>query len=379
MTSVLQVQRNSAQIMKTGELRPDSRCSVQTVASVTEMARDMEHGFGDQTIMTNEQALESVSEGPLQLEVLLSKGFTHRDLELLREGGIQTVECIAFSPDRAIAEIKGISDQKVEKLKTACRGLLGLGFCLATNFLEARQNLIRFTTGSVDLDRILQGGIESGSITEIFGEFRTGKTQLCHTLAVTCQLPVDLAGGDGRCLWIDTEGTFRPERVVAIAERYQLTPHVVLDNIIYGRAFNTDHLLQLLVESAAIMAKTRFALVVIDSIISLYRSEFAGRGELASRQMHLGRVLRTLQRIADTFGVGVILTNQVMAKVDGMIPGNDKQPTGGHVLAHASQTRLYMKKGKGQNRVCKIVDSPNLPEAEAQFSIKEGGIDKADN
>eukprot|EP01053_Blabericola_migrator_P009025 Blabericola_migrator_1__9024@NODE_47_length_16538_cov_123_101147_g43_i0_p8_GENE_NODE_47_length_16538_cov_123_101147_g43_i0NODE_47_length_16538_cov_123_101147_g43_i0_p8_ORF_typecomplete_len277_score36_60Rad51/PF08423_11/4e65RecA/PF00154_21/6_2e17ATPase/PF06745_13/9_3e15AAA_25/PF13481_6/2_6e11DnaB_C/PF03796_15/0_0075AAA_24/PF13479_6/0_0045HHH_5/PF14520_6/4_1e03HHH_5/PF14520_6/0_076GvpD/PF07088_11/0_38GvpD/PF07088_11/2_6e02_NODE_47_length_16538_cov_123_101147_g43_i01339714227 len=238
---------------------------------------------------------ESEHSGPLLLEELLAHGFTHRDLQLLREGGFNTVECVAFAPERALIAVKGISDQKCQTLKTACRGLLGLGFCSATDFLEARENLIRFTTGSVELDRILRGGIETGNITEIAGEFRTGKTQLCHTLAVTCQLPVDLSGGDGRCLWIDTEGTFRPERIVQIATRFDLQVNKVLDNVVYARAFNTDHLLQLLMEAATLMSRSRFALMIVDSIISLYRTEFNGRGELAARQAHLGRCLRALQ------------------------------------------------------------------------------------
>eukprot|EP01054_Gregarina_sp_Poly1_P007618 Gregarina_sp_Poly_1__7617@NODE_427_length_8580_cov_90_016211_g348_i0_p4_GENE_NODE_427_length_8580_cov_90_016211_g348_i0NODE_427_length_8580_cov_90_016211_g348_i0_p4_ORF_typecomplete_len292_score22_27Rad51/PF08423_11/2_9e83RecA/PF00154_21/1_6e23ATPase/PF06745_13/6e20AAA_25/PF13481_6/4_3e15DnaB_C/PF03796_15/0_00022AAA_24/PF13479_6/0_0061GvpD/PF07088_11/0_099GvpD/PF07088_11/97AAA_16/PF13191_6/0_13AAA_16/PF13191_6/1e03AAA_22/PF13401_6/0_18TniB/PF05621_11/0_23_NODE_427_length_8580_cov_90_016211_g348_ len=270
--------------------------------------------------------------------------------------------------------IKGISEQKTSKLKAACRGLLGLGFCSATDFLEARENLIRFTTGSSELDRILHGGVETGNITELSGEYRTGKTQLCHTLAVTCQLPVDLSGGDGRCLWIDTESTFRPERIVSIANRYNLQVNQVLDNIVYARAFNTDHLLQLLLEAASLMSRSRFALMIVDSIISLYRSEFSGRSELVARQAHLGKCLRALQRIADTFGVAVVLTNQVMAKPDGIPNGSDKIPTGGHVLAHSCQTRLFIRKGRLDQRICKIIDSPSLPESEAVFSIVEGGI-----
>lgn len=282
--------------------------------------------------------------GPLPLESLLSKGFTHKDVQLLRSSGFYTVECVAFAPERMLMAVKGISDQKTEKLKSACKELIGMGFCSASTYLEARENLIRFTTGSRDLDRIMRGGIETGSITELSGEYRTGKTQFCHTVAVTCQLPVEKAGGEGKCLWIDTEGTFRPERLVSVATRFNLTVHQVLDNIVYARAFNTDHLLELIIEAGALMSKGRFALLIIDSIISLYRSEFGGRGELAARQMHLGRVLRAIQKMADTFGVAVVLTNQVMAKVDGM-PGQDKVPTGGHVLAHCSQTRLFMRKG----------------------------------
>lgn len=270
----------------------------------------------------------------------------------------------------------GISDQKCEKLKKAAKQLVGEGFCTANEILESRANLIKFTTGSVQLDRLLRGGIETGQITELFGEFRTGKTQLCHTLAVTCQLPVEQAGGEGRCLWIDTEGTFRPERIVEIAKRFDLDTTSALDNIAYARAYNSDHQTELLVEAGAIMADSVFALVIVDSVTNLYRSDYSGRGELAARQTHLCRFLRALQKLCDTYGVACLLTNQVMAKVDGMpsFGGNDKVPIGGHILAHASQARLYLRKGKGENRICKIYDSPCLPEGEAQFAITAGGI-----
>ncbi|CDJ64070.1 DNA repair protein, putative, partial [Eimeria necatrix] len=218
------------------------------------------------------------------------------------------------------------------------------------------------------------------NLTELFGEFRTGKTQLCHTLAVTCQLPVEQSGGEGKCLWIDTEGTFRPERIVAIAKRFGLDPNDCLDNIAYARAYNCDHQLELLAQAAAMMSESRFALLVVDSATGLYRSEFSGRGELAARQSHLCRFLRSLQRLADVFGVAVLVSNQVVARVDAFSSSSsssgcgDKLPIGGHIMAHASQTRLYLRKGRAESRICKVYDSPSLPEGEAVFAIGEGGI-----
>ncbi|PHJ21612.1 dna repair protein rad51 [Cystoisospora suis] len=321
---------------------------------------------------------DDVQSGPLKLEHLLAKGFTKKDLEILKDAGYQTVECVAFAPPKNLVAVKGLSEQKVEKLKKASKELCNLGFCSAQEYLEARENLIRFTTGSVQLDTLLKGGIETGNLTELFGEFRTGKTQLCHTLAVTCQLPIEQAGGEGKCLWIDTEGTFRPERIVAIAKRFGLNASDCLDNVAYARAYNCDHQMELLMEASAMMAESRFALLIVDSATALYRSEYTGRGELASRQTHLCRFLRCLQRIADTYGVAVVVSNQVVAKVDnmggGMFSGNEKLPIGGNIMAHASQTRLYLRKGRGESRICKIYDSPSLAEGEAVFAIGEGGI-----
>ncbi|XP_029351788.1 DNA repair protein RAD51 homolog 1 isoform X2 [Echeneis naucrates] len=222
-------------------------------------------------------------------------------------------------------------------------------------------------------------GIETGSITEMFGEFRTGKTQLCHTLAVTCQLPIDQGGGEGKAMYIDTEGTFRPERLLAVAERYGLVGSDVLDNVAYARAFNTDHQTQLLYQASAMMAESRYALLIVDSATALYRTDYSGRGELSARQGHLGRFLRMLLRLADEFGVAVVITNQVVAQVDGaaMFSADPKKPIGGNILAHASTTRLYLRKGRGETRICKIYDSPCLPEAEAMFAINADGVGDA--
>ncbi|CAB0033856.1 unnamed protein product [Trichogramma brassicae] len=252
-----------------------------------------------------------------------------------------------------------------------------MGFKTAAEVHMIRANIVYITTGSAELDRLLGGGIETGSITEIFGEFRTGKSQLCHTLAVNCQLPVDMGGAEAKCIYIDTEGTFRPERLIAVAERYNINGDSVLDNVATARAYNSDHQTQLLIKASAMMSESRYGLLIIDSATALYRTDFTGRGELAARQMHLARFLRLLLRLADEFGCAVVITNQVVAQVDGaasMFGGDQKKPIGGNILAHASTTRLYLRKGRGETRICKIYDSPCLPESEATFAINADGI-----
>nr|7QV8_A Chain A, DNA repair protein RAD51 homolog [Leishmania infantum] len=224
--------------------------------------------------------------------------------------------------------------------------------------------IIMVTTGSREVDKLLGGGIETGSITELFGEFRTGKTQLCHTLCVTCQLPISQGGAEGMALYIDTEGTFRPERLVAVAARYGLDPEDVLANVACARAFNTDHQQQLLLQASAMMAENRFALIVVDSATALYRTDYSGRNELAARQMHLGKFLRSLHNLAEEYGVAVVVTNQVVAN-------------GGHIMAHASTTRLSLRKGRGEQRIIKVYDSPCLAEAEAIFGIYDDGVGDA--
>ncbi|GLT61205.1 hypothetical protein SLA2020_339270 [Shorea laevis] len=262
--------------------------------------------------------------------------------------------------------------------KQACPSskLVPLGFTSATQLHAQRLEIIQITSGSRELDKVLEGGIETGSITEIYGEFRSGKTQLCHTLCVTCQLPLDQGGGEGKAMYIDAEGTFRPQRLLQIADRFGLNGADVLENVAYARAYNTDHQSRLLLEAASMMVETRFALMIVDSATALYRTDFSGRGELSARQMHLAKFLRSLQKLADEFGVAVVITNQVVAQVDGsaIFAGPQIKPIGGNIMAHASTTRLALRKGRGEERICKVISSPCLPEADARFQISAEGV-----
>lgn len=249
--------------------------------------------------------------------------------------------------------------------------MCNMSFCPAKVIANSRANRIRVKTGCDSLNALLGGGIEAGGITELFGEFRTGKTQLCHELCVTCQMP---GSGEGRAMYIDTEGTFRPERLVPIAEKYGMDGEGVTDNVCYARAYNSDHQTELLVTACALMAESHYALLVVDSATNLYRTDYVGRGELANRQVHLAKFMRNLQRIADEFGVAVVITNQVVANPEGGPFAQACKPIGGNIIAHASTTRLYLRKGSGKNRVCKVYDSPCLAEEEATFSLNDNGI-----
>jgi DNA repair protein RAD51 len=188
---------------------------------------------------------------------------------------------------------------------------------------------------------------------------------------------VGKGGAAGKVIYIDTEGTFRPERISEIASRFGLNPEIVMSNIVTARAYNSDHQLRLLVEATHVMAQgARFALLIVDSVTNLFRSDYSGRGELAERQQSLSRFLRMLQRIADEFGTAVVVTNQVIANVEQFagMHGPASKPAGGHVIAHASQTRLMIRKGMGEKRICKVLDSPMLPDGEATFFITSEGV-----
>ncbi|CEG39597.1 dna repair protein rad51 [Plasmopara halstedii] len=314
-------------------------------------------------------------QGPRLVNILEQVGINATDVNKLKEAGMHTVDAVAMATKKQLVSIKGISEIKAEKMLKAAREMVNVGFTTAADVLESRKDLITLSTGSTAVDELLKGGIETGSITEIFGEFRTGKTQLCHQLCVTCQLPVDRGGGEGKALYIDTEGTFRPQRLQAIAERYGLDGASVLDNVAFARAYNSEHQMQLLIQASAMMAESRFALVIVDSATALFRTDYSGRGELAARQQELAKFLRALTRMADEFGVAVVITNQMTANPDsGMFAKDPLQPIGGNIMAHASCTRLRLRKGRGENRVMKVVDSPILPESEAIYSITEQGI-----
>ena len=327
-----------------------------------------------QQVETQQQEPQQQS-GPKQLQVLEQYGIAGKYIKPLMEAGFFTVESIAYAPKKAVLATKGISDIMGEKIMAECAKLVPMGFSRATDFQESRKEIVRMTTGCKEFDKMLGGGIETGSITELFGEFRTGKTQLCHTLCISAQLPMAQGGGEGMALYVDTEGTFRPERLKEIATRYGLDPEDVLDNVAVARAHNTDHQQQLLLQASAMMSENRFALIIVDSATALYRTDYQGRNELAARQVHLAKFLRTLQNMAEEYGCAVVVTNQVVANVDGgMYAADSKKPIGGHIMAHASTTRLSFRKGKGEQRIVKVYDSPCLAEAEATFGIYKDGV-----
>ena len=310
------------------------------------------------------------------IDILEENGISAADVKKLVDAGYNSLESIAYTTKKNLMQVNGIAEGKVDKLIKIVEEVLKYKIQPCIVALEERKRLTRITSGSKELDTLLGGGFESDSITELFGEFRTGKTQICHTLCVTCQLPRENGGGAGKAIYIDTEGTFIPEKLIPIAERFGLEPEEVINNVLYARAYNSDHQNKLLYQVCALMAESKFALLVVDSATALYRTDYNGRGELSARQMSLAKFLRNLQKIADEHKIAVVLTNQVVATVDGGgFGGNDKKPIGGHIMAHACQTRLYLRKGLKDNRICKIYDSPSLPESEASFSITNEGID----
>jgi len=293
--------------------------------------------------------------------------------EKLRAIGITTVEALAVTPVRTLVELADISEEKAAEITQNARNLLSIRFTTAKEVLSRRSNIGYITTGSKALDSLLGKGIETQAITEIIGEFGSGKTQLCHQLSVTVQLSIEKGGLSGKALYIDAEGTFRPERIVNIAKSYNLDPEKTLENIIYARAYNSDHQILLAEEATNLIPNENIKLIVIDSVISHFRSEYPGREVLATRQQKLNKHLHQLSTIADIFNVAVVVTNQIQSAPD-VFFGNPNKPAGGNILAHGSTYRLWLRKSKENRRIARIIDSPMHPESECIFAITSRGI-----
>lgn len=293
--------------------------------------------------------------------------------EKLIQAGYKDYMSIATASAGEIAAACELGEATAQKIIEAARSSLKMGFETADEILKKRAKISKISTGSSSLDALLGGGIETQAITEAHGSFGSGKSQIALQLAVNVQLPVEKGGLNGNCVFIDTESTFRPERIAQMAQALGLEPSKVLKNIFVGRAFNSDHQMLLAEKAKEMVGERNVKLIVIDSLTSHFRSDYSGRGELAPRQQKLNRHLHALQRIADSYNIAVYVTNQVMARPDIMF-GDPTAPIGGHVLGHAAMFRLYLRKSKGDKRIARLIDSPYLPEGEAVFSITAEGV-----
>ncbi|KAH3664374.1 hypothetical protein WICMUC_005759 [Wickerhamomyces mucosus] len=317
----------------------------------------------------------------MSVDELQAQGVNASDIQKLKAAGISSVSTVLSTTRRNLLKIRGLSEAKVEKIKEAAGKLLSCGFVSGIVQADIRRRVNAISTGAKALDATLGGGIMSMSITEVFGEFRCGKTQLAHTLCVTAQLPKSLGGGEGKAAYIDTEGTFRPDRIKQIAERFGVDPETCLENISYARALNSEHQCELLEELAEELASGDFRLLIVDSIMAQFRVDYSGRGELNERQQKLNQHLARLNRIAEDFNIAVFMTNQVQSDPGAsalFAAADGRKPVGGHVLAHASATRILLRKGRGDERVAKLMDSPDMPEKECVYVIGEGGITDAE-
>jgi len=295
----------------------------------------------------------------------------------LRSAGFTTIEAVAVTPPREIMQRTNIGFNTILKIQEAARELLTAEFKTAQEFYEKRKNMKRCTTGSKKLDEALGGGVETQALTEFIGEYGSGKTQICLMLSVTAQLPFEDGGLNGNVAFIDTEGTFMPERIYQIASAREMDPQTVANNILVARAYNSSHQCLLIDRLFTLVPENNIKLVVIDSMISHFRGEYIGRENLADRQQKLNQYLHKLIRLSEAYNIAVVLTNQVQANPS-MFFGDPNRPAGGHIMAHACTHRVFLRKGSKGIRIARVIDSPYLPEVPVRFAITDKGIEDID-
>ena len=293
--------------------------------------------------------------------------------EKLRRAGYDDLQKIAASSPHELDEIAEIGVEKAKLTIAAARDSLEMGYESADKILERRKQIGRITTGSKELDALIGGGVETMSITECYGKFSSSKTQIGFQLSVNAQKPPEQGGLGGSVLFVDTESTFRPERISQLAEAQGMDPSSVLSNIYVAKAINSDHQMVLIDKAEEMIKEKGIRLIVVDSMTAHFRADYIGRGALGDRQQKLNKHVHALQKLADKFNLAVYITNQVMDN-PGIMFGDPTTPIGGHVLAHAATYRIYLRKGKEEKRIARLVDSPNMPEGECVFKVTPKGI-----
>ena len=285
--------------------------------------------------------------------------------------GYSDLMSIAVATPGELIEASGMTEAAAKKVIAASRANLDMGFESGEDVLKKRDQVIRITTGSKVFDDLMAGGFETGAITECFGEFGSGKTQIGHLLAVNCYKQDPNAVS----VYIDTENTFRPERIKQLAEGAGLDPNSVLKSIKVARAYNSDHQM-LLAEKVDDLIKKEglnVKLVIIDSLTAHFRAEFIGRGTLAERQQKLNKHMHVLSRLGALNNLCVYVTNQVQSD-PAQFFGDPTKSVGGHIVAHSSTFRIYLRKGKKGSRVAKLIDAPNLADGECNFIVETEGL-----
>ena len=331
--------------------------------------------------MTKKTASENIDEEEIIIDIDEPE-MTIEDLpgvgpataEKLREAGFEELLAIAVMSPMELAEQAELGEAVSSKIIQAAKKLANIGGFISGNaLLDRRKTVQKLTSGTASIDELLGGGFETQSICEVFGEFGSGKTQIGHQLAVNTILPISEGGLNGEVFYIDTEDTFRPERIAQMAEAVGMDPQDALDRIHVARAYNSAHQMLLVDEIKRMSKSIDVKLVIVDSLTSHFRAEYVGRGMLASRQQKLNRHLKELKQLSDVQNALILVTNQVMSN-PAALWGDPTKAIGGHIVGHASTFRLYLRKSKGGRRIARLIDSPNLPEGEAVFTVTAEGL-----
>ena len=328
--------------------------------------------------------------------------------EKLEENGYDSYQGIAVASPGELSNTADIGESSAADIINAAREAADIGgFETGSTVLERREQIGKLSWGVDEVDDLLGGGVETQSITEVYGEFGAGKSQVTHQLSVNVQLPAEHGGLEGSAIFVDSEDTFRPERIEqmvkglddeVLADTLVLHGIVedeadadptdedllddlvasVLEKIHVAKAFNSNHQILLAEKAQEIASESQeeefpVRLLAVDSLTAHFRAEYVGRGELADRQQKLNKHLHDLMRVGDLNNTAVVVTNQVASNPDSFF-GDPTQPIGGNILGHTSTFRMYLRKSKGNKRIVKLVDAPNLPDGEGVMRVEEDGL-----
>jgi len=297
-------------------------------------------------------------------------GVGEATVEKLNAAGYYDLMSIATSSPGQLSDVAGLSEAVARKMIQQARENLNLGFESGVQLVERREKVFRVSTGSTELDRVLGGGVESGSITEAFGQMGSGKSQLAHILVVNCLQMFPKS----KVVFIDTEGTFRPERIKQLAKARKLDEEDVMKRTIVGIAQNSDHQMLLAEKAGEMMgAKTEdVKMIIVDSLTANFRVEYLGRGTLANRQQKINKHMHVLSKLATTYNCVAFVTNQMMSSPQAY--GISELPIGGNIVGHNSCTRMWMKRSSKNTRKIKLIDSPHLKDDEVTIGVVEEGF-----
>jgi len=340
---------------------------------------------------------------PADADLEILSGVGPATAEKLRDAGYESFQSIAVASPGELSNTADVGDSTAADIIQSAREEADVGgFETGSAILEQRQRIGKLTWNVPDVDELLGGGVETQSITEVYGEFGAGKSQVTHELAVTAQLPKDQGGLHGRVIFLDSEDTFRPERIddmVRGLSDEQLAATMedrgiegeprdedameelmedVLDKIHVAKAFNSNHQMLLAEKAKEIGSEYEdddypVRLLCVDSLTAHFRAEYVGRGELANRQQKLNKHLHDLEKVGNLYNSAVVVTNQVQSNPDAFF-GDPTKPVGGNILGHKSTFRIYLRKSKNDKRIVRLVDAPNLADGEAVMRVQDGGL-----
>lgn len=341
--------------------------------------------------MSKDDLTELSNVGPATEDKLIEAGYErYQDIALASVGDLTT---------------EGIGDSSAQKIINSARDNTDVGgFQTGNEALEERSNIGKITSGHQEIDEILSGGFEESAITELFGEHKTGKSQFTHQLCVNVQLPPEFGGTGKSAVYIDTEDSYRPERIVEMVrglddevlqacmdrdgidgtpsdgDAMEELEDKFLSRVYSSSAINTNMQMMLVQEAEDIAKKLRdsdfpVGLLVVDSVIGHFRAEYSGRGELADRQQKLTRHMDDLTTFSTTYDASVVLANQVLANPDQFF-GDPMKAAGGNVITHRSTFRVKLRQGKKEKRVFMLEDAPNLPDGQTPYVVTEDGIEE---